>query len=211
MRVALLILCLAACEAAEAPRETVRAVPGTEAMHLVRDPGPPPHEAPPIDTLYVGRGALARAVARVVSVAAGGRAWVDTERRLVVLGDVIDTSVSPGVTVSSDGTVAYVKSDTPPATDVWRRRPGGAPERVTADGRSERPFFLPDGRLLWTSSAGTGRVGWFLDGRRLNSFPEARVPAFPERTQAAGDRVVFDAGDGMYSLDLRSGRTERLK
>lgn len=201
---------LAACQAASPGDTPVRPVPGAETMYLVRDPGPPPHEAPPVDTLYVGQGTAARQVARVVSVAPGGRAFVDASRRLVVEGELVDTSVEPGLSVSSDGTVAYVKSDTRPETDVWLRRPGRAPQRLTHDGRSERPFFLPDGRLLWTSSAGTGRVGWFLEGKRLNTFPEARVPAFPERTTYAGGRVIFDAGDGLYTLDPETGRTERL-
>ncbi len=193
------------------PQAPVQPVPGSSVHHLVRDPGPPPNdESPPVHTLYAGLGAEARPVARVVSVAPGGEAWVTPEGDLVVGGRLADTAVMPGLSRAPDGTLAYTRGERRPETDVYRVRPGAAPERVTHDGRSERPFLLPDGTLLWTSSAGTGRVGWFRDGKRLNSFPEARVPAFPDRTRFEGGRVVFDAGDGWYALDPATGAVERL-
>ena len=192
---------------AQAP---VEAVPASNVHHLVRDPGPPPNdETPPVHTLYAGLGDEARPVARVISVAPGGEAWVTPAGELVVGGRVVDTAVVPGLTRGADGTLAYTRAERPPVTDVYRLRPSGAPERVTHDGRSERPFLLPDGTLLWTSSAGTGRVGWFREGKRLNGFPEARVPAWPDRTRFVDGRVVFDAGDGLYTLDPATGVVER--
>jgi hypothetical protein len=177
----------------------------------VRDPGPTPNdETPPTHTLYAREGAGARVVARVWAVAPGGAARVEPGGALRIGDAVVDTHVRPGLATAPDGTIAYARAESPPESDIWRVRPGGRPERVTTDGRSERPFYLPDGRLLHTSSAGSGRVGWFLDGRRLNSFPEARVPAVPDRTRFEGGRVVFDAGDALYALDLETGRTERL-
>lgn len=201
---------LLAAGCAPDPRAPVQAVPESRVHHLVRDPGPPPNdETPPVHTLYAGLGAEARPVARVVSVAPGGEAWVTPEGALVVGGRTVDTAVLPGLARAPDGTLAYTRSPRPPETDVYRLRTGGAPERVTHDGRSERPFLLPDGTLLWTSSAGAGRVGWFREGKRLNSFPEARVPAWPDRTRFEDGRVVFDAGDGLFALDPATGAVER--
>ncbi|MCK6570702.1 hypothetical protein L6V77_06250 [Myxococcota bacterium] len=206
---------LAACapeeSASGSPAPAPATVPGAAHLTLVRDPGPTPNdETPPTHTLYAREGGTTRVVSRVWAVAPGGAARVEPGGALRIGDAVVDTNVRPGLATAPDGTVAYTRAPSPPASDVWRIRPGGRPERVTTDGRSERPFYLPDGRLLYTSSAGTGRVGWFLEDRRLNSFPEARVPAFPDRTRFEGGRVIFDAGDALYALDVDTGRTERL-
>ena len=74
----------------------VEAVPASNVHHLVRDPGPPPNdETPPVHTLYAGLGDEARPVARVISVAPGGEAWVTPAGELVVGGRVVDTAVVP--------------------------------------------------------------------------------------------------------------------
>ncbi|MCA9542264.1 MAG: hypothetical protein KC620_25380, partial [Myxococcales bacterium] len=86
---------------------------------------------------------------------------------------------------------------------VWRVDADGKPRAVTSDGQSDRPFFLPDGRLLWVSSAGTGRAGFVLDGRRLTA--NGPVPAFPDRTRFVDGQVEFDAGEGVFRLDLKTG------
>lgn len=225
-RSAAVAIFLAACtpDGALAPEPGApRAVLDAPGLTLVRDPGPTPNdESPPIHTLYSKVGNETRAVARVLDVAQGGSLLVEADGTLRAGpgGPILDTNVRPGLSTAPDGRVAYVKSAGAAATDVFWVEPGGRPVRVTRDGRSERPFFLPDGRLLHTSSGSAadgdpqaGKVGWFEGGRRLNAFPAARVPAFPDRTRwdAARRRVVFDAGDGLYTLDPATGATEPLK
>ncbi len=87
-------------------------------------------------------------------------------------------------------------------TEVWRVDGQGRPRRMSHDGRSDRPVFLPDGRLLWISGAG-GRAHWVLEGVRLcpDGLP---VPAYPERTRVEGEAVVFDAGEGPRRLSLKT-------
>lgn len=203
-----LVLALAACERAEGPAGVPPAQPVRGAAHLrvAPDPGPPPHEAPPVKTLWRRDVDGWRPVDRVLDVAPGGRAYVDREGRLVVDGRVVDRYVLPGLAVGPDGAVWYTRAPAPPATDVWRVPPGGVPEPVTTDGRSGRPFVLPDGTALWISSAPDGVAGWVRDGRRLTRGLDVPVPAFPEKTRYEGGRVVFHAGDRWWALDPASGR-----
>ncbi len=205
----LLAAVLAGCAAPDEPApvasaaQPVRATAG--AAWVVPDPGPPPHEAPPVSTLWRDR----RAVARVTAVAPGAVAWVEADGTLRVDGVAVDRDVLPDLVVAPDGRVAYTKSPRRPFTDVWQVAPGGDPAPVTTDGRSDRPVFLPDGRLLWVSSAGGGVVGFFDASGRLTNQPGqpfAPVPAFPDRTRVEDGRVVFDAGDGLYVLDPASGK-----
>ncbi|MCB9539708.1 MAG: hypothetical protein H6704_26145 [Myxococcales bacterium] len=178
--------------------QPVRATAGT--AWVVPDPGPPPHEAPPVSTLWRDR----RAVARVTAVAPGAAAWVEADGTLRVDGVAVDRDVLPDLTVAPDGRVAYTKSPRRPLTDVWQVAPGGVPTAVTTDGRSDRPVYLPDGHLLWVSSAGGGVAGFFDASGRLTNAPGdafAPVPAFPDRTRVEDGRVVFDAGDGLYVFD----------
>lgn len=97
--------------------------------------------------------------------------------------------------------LAYTRSVRPPVTDVWRGE-----RQITTDGRSDRPFELPDGTLLWISSAG-GQAHWVREGRALTAA--GPVPAFPAKTRYEGGRVVFDAGDAWWALDPRTGSVER--
>ncbi len=186
-----------------------------QSMRTVRDPGPPPNdETPPIRTLYLGAGLSARPVARVIDVAPGAAAMVLADGTLRIGDRTVDTAVRPGLSVSAQGQLAYVKGGAAAQTDLWLvSLAGGPPRAFTHDGRSERPFFLPDGALLYTSSAGSGKVGWFRDGRRLNAYPQTRVPAFPDRTRwdAATGQVLFDAGDAVYALDPQTGVTTQAE
>ena len=85
--------------------------------------------------------------------------------------------------VGPDGRVAYTKSPRRPLTDVWQVAPGGVPTAVTTDGRSDRPVYLPDGHLLWVSSAGGGvgvasccmAVAWSAVAGRLSRIARARA------------------------------------
>ncbi len=187
MRSLALPLLLLACTADEA--------------RLVRDPGPPPHEAPARHTLWKGD----RPVGRVLGATADGRATIDLDRALKRDGRLLATDVLPPL-VEGAGVLAFVRSERPPETDVWVLR-DGRPRRVTSDGRSDRPVVLADGALLWISSTG-GRAAWWRDGRPL-SGPDVPVPAHPERTRVEGDRVHFHDGAGWWSLDPRTGEASR--
>ncbi len=102
--------------------------------------------------------------------------------------------------------VAFARSQTPPATDVWLAS-GPKLTQITHDGRSDRAVQLGDGTLLWISSAG-GHVHWVREGRRLTG-PEVPVPARASNTRVEGDRVVYDAGDGWWALDPVTGEATR--
>ena len=204
MRSALLVL-LAACAPVDPPPATP--VPAAAHLALVPDPGPPPLEAPPLSTVWQRVGGRWQAVDRVQAIAPGDRARVDAQGRLVIGGIVVAEHVLPDVTVGADGTIYFSRADLPPATDVWRVPPGGAPEAVTQDGQSDRPFPLPDGRLLWVSGAG-GMAGFVVDGQRLtNRRGEAfvPVPAFADRTKWVDGRVIYDAGERLWWLDPTTG------
>ena len=180
-------------------------LPLEPSLRRVADPGLPRHdEHLPVSTLFLGLGASARAVDRVVSVAPIGRAWVRPDATLVVDEVVVETDVLPGLSMRDDGSVAYARRGHDEAkrdeTDIYLRSGDGRTRRVTTDGRSDRPVFLDDGTLLWISSAGTGRAGWIHDGVRLGGYPELPVPARPDRTRLEEGLVVFDAGDAEYAL-----------
>ena len=206
----MLLLCLAAC----APEGPPAAVPVPAAAHLALapDPGPPPHERPRVATLWAHQDGRWRAIDRVQAVAPGDRARVDAQGRLIADGKVVADRVLPHLVVAADGTLLFTRAEQAPHTDVWRLRNDGTPEAVTHDGQSDRPFPLPDGRLLWISGAG-GRAGFILDGRRLTNHPGqpfVPVPAFPDRTRLEGERVIYDAGDGEWWINPTTGEAGRL-
>ncbi len=202
-----LTLSLAACgDAGKPPAEPVT---GAAHLRLEADPGPTPPESPAPRTLWARAGDEWRRVDRVIGVAPGGRAWVDATRRLVVDGRPVAEGALPGLSVAADGTVYFARSTLPPDSDVWKVAPGGAPVAVTRDGRSDRPFALPDGSLLWISSAPDGVAGWVRDGRKLTRGLEVPVPARPERTRVESGVVVYDAGDGEWVLDPSTGKAWR--
>jgi hypothetical protein len=210
--------------------QALRPVPGAEDhLVLVPEPGPPPHEAPRRSTLWqraTPAGAdpaasLWRPAATVLDVARAGRARLVPDGRLLLDGapvqlDGAPLAVHPPLAEAADGRLAFA-AGLAPETDlyVWHPAADGAParlERRTTDGQSDRPFWLPDGRLLWVSGAG-GLAGFVLEGERLSNrggaevAPAARtpVPAAPRHTRAEGDTVRFDAGDGWYRLELSTG------
>lgn len=169
------------------------------------DPGPAPIHSPRVNTLWFKTPVGWQSVAKVIDVTPDGRAWVTSERELVVGGAVVDHSVLSGV-VSGPHGVAYAKSVNAPSSDVWRVV-RGKPVRVTSDGRSDRPFFLPDGRMLWVSGTG-GVAGFVLEGRRLTNQGryQVPVPARPRGMRWADGAVEYDAGDGWWRLDVQSGK-----
>lgn len=190
---------------------TLRAVPDAPRLRISRDPGLPPHEQPPRSSLWQLGDDGWQVRARVLAAAPGGRAWVDLERRLVVDGAPVLDGVWPELSMGPDGAIAFTRATHPPDRDVWRLDPGLPPRAVTADGVSDRPLFLPDGRLLWVSSAATGRATWVdangpLELRTSDGAPlHLPPPAWSERTRVVGDRVHFDAGDSQWWFDPSRG------
>jgi hypothetical protein len=177
-------------------------VPGTAAVLLEAVPGPAPHESPAPKTLWRSTPTGWERGPQVIAVAPGGRALVTVDRQLMRDGVRLDEGVLPDLAVGPQGELAYTKGG-PGQTDVWRIGPHG-PQAVTRDGRSDRPVFLPDGELLWVSSADGGQVRWWSAAGPL-SAPMARVPAFPAKTRVEAGRVVFHAGDGWFALDPGTG------
>lgn len=142
-----------------------------------------------------------------MAVAPGGRVVVSARRELLVDGTVRLTDVLPDVRVQR-GTVFASRSVQRPDSDIWRVDPDGTAHRLTHDGRSDRPFPLPDGRLLWVSGAG-GMAGFVLDGTRLTNRPGdafVPVPARHAPSRLRGEHFIYDAGDGEWSLNLRTGK-----
>lgn len=207
MRRIALVLLLAGCAPEAGPPAPIE-VPGAAHLRLEADPGAPPHEAPRVHTLWAREGGAWQRAGRVLDVAPGGQIVVDAGQRLVVGGREVDREVLPPLVADGEGGVYYVRRTGPFATDVWHLPAGGVPAPVTTDGRSDRPFPVPGG-LLWVSSAPDGVAGWVRDGRKITRGLEVPVPAFPAKTRLAGDRVVYDAGDGEWALDPTSGEARR--
>lgn len=197
------------CHTPPPPDATV--VPGAEHLRVVADPGPITGERPPVKTVWARVDGAWRPAARVTQVAPGGAWHVDAERQVVHAGRVVATDALPDLRVAADGAAFVTRSPQPPTTDVWRIGPNGGLRQVTDDGRSDRPFPLPDGRLLWVSGAG-GVAGFVLDGARLTNRPGEAfvpVPARPAKSRLEGDALVYDAGDATWTLDLRTGAAGR--
>ena len=199
MRFIALLLLLSACtpEVPSAGEATHRLVPEPTRAHA---------ESPPVSTLWTQGEQGWQAQGRVLAMAAGGRAIVDAERRLRVDARVVASGVLPDLRVGADEAVYFTQSERPPVSDIWRYA-DGALVQLTHDGRSDRPLPLPDGRLLWVSGAG-GRAGFVLDGRRLTNGPGEAfvpVPAHAAKTRFEAGRVLYDAGDAEWWLDLDTG------
>lgn len=190
---------IVACACAPAPDDDAIDVKTTVAR-LEADPGPPPHEQPRRFTLWHDDGAGFAAAGRVIAASGDGRAQVDVAGVLRVEGQVVAADVQPPLVEDGRGRLAFARG-VPPARDVWVVEAGVA-RAVTADGMSDRPFFLPDGSLLWVGSV-DGRARWVWEGVVLDgSAASAPPPAWPERTRwdAAAGAVVYDAGDGAWLL-----------
>lgn len=173
---------------------------GTSRARLEADPGPPPHEQPRRFTLWRDDGEGFAAAGRVIAASGDGRALVDVGGVLRIDGRVVARDVQPPLVEDGRGRLAFARG-VPPDRDVWLVEAGGA-RQVTFDGMSDRPFFLPDGTLLWIGSV-DGRARWVRAGAPLGgSAAEAPPPAWPEKTRwdAAAEAVVYDAGEGEWLL-----------
>lgn len=202
---ALCVALASGCAEPDPPPPGARIVPGAAALRLTPDPGPPPHEAPPRATLWRAGSDGWTPIDRVLAVAPGGRARVDVQGRLVVDERPVAEHALPQLAVGPDGAVVFVRQEAPPERDLWRLEPDGALRRLTTDGASDRPVFTPDGRLLHIGAV-DGRARWFLDGAPLaGSAAEAPPPAWADRHRWEGDRLVYEAGDGAWWLDPRTG------
>jgi len=129
---------------------------------------------------------------------------------VVVDGRVVDTHALPPLVRASGNVLLYARTEQPAETDIWRWTPAKGVERLTFDGRSDRPCPLRAGGLVWVSSR-DGRAVWVRDGEVIARWPSVPVPARPERTHTAWDAaherevVVFDAGEAMWALDPKTG------
>ncbi len=135
----------------------------------------------------------------------------------LVVGDrVVDTAALPPLVARLDGALYYARSERAAETDVWRWTPEKGPERLTFDGRSDRPYPLRDGGVVWVSSR-DGRAVWVRDGAVIARWPSVPVPARPEATRTVWDAalrrevVVFDAGEALWALDATTGRARRWR
>lgn len=212
--------CAPSDEPAERPAlaaqsSAVRAVPGADHLRRVAQPGPPPHEAWPPEVLWIREADQWRPGPLVLDVSLEGRAILSPDGRLTVGEQVVAEGVYPPLASDGQGALAFAAGD-PPESDVYVLRAGDLKaERVTDDGQSDRPLWLPDGRLLWVSAA-TGWAGFVIDGRRLTNGPEvpreqrSAVPARADWThwQPQTQRVRFFDGEGFVLLDPQTGRVE---
>lgn len=194
----------AACAETESTAAPPTVARSTPALRVVRDPGPPPHEAPPRSTLWRNGPDGWQLEGRVRAVSPDGRARVDVNGVLMVDGQRVSDGVVAPLAVGPDGAVVFVRQPQPPERDLWRVTAGRV-ERLTHDGTSDRPVFTPDGRLLWIASV-EGRARWVLDGRPLSgSAATAPPPAFAEGLRWVGSRLHYDAGDRRWWLDPTTG------
>lgn len=191
-----------------APPEATAPQPLFVAPEVLAGAGP---HAPPAQAVFAGD-ASGRALGRALDALPEHGVWLRDDGALLAGETIVDTEVVAPLARSADGRIAYARAADPPETDLWVWRPGSAPVQRTHDGRSDRPFFLPDGSLLWISSAGGGNAAWVHEGRVVSRWPAAQVPARPKKTRVeagpdGAPRVVFDAGDAERAFDPRTGET----
>lgn len=203
----MLALALGGCAPTDPPDETPVAA---EAVRLTRDPGPPPHEAPPPHTVWRQGVDGWQAEGRALAASPDGRVRIDLERRVIVDGRPLAEHALPPLAMGPDGSVVFTRQIQPPERDLWRIAPDGAAAPLTADGASDRPIYTPGGRLLHIGAV-DGRARWHLDGRPLTG-PAALAPppAYADRHRWRDGRLIYDAGSSRWWLDPRSGAAGKL-
>lgn len=198
------LLALASACAPDAPAPVAAEQP----IRLVRDPGPPPLEAPPRHTVWRAGADGWTADGRALAISADGRARIDLDHRLRVDGRVAAEHALPPLAVLADGSVVFTAQAQPPERDLWRVKAGAAPTRLTLDGTSDRPIATPDGRLLHIASV-NGRARWMLDGSPLVGAEALPPPAYADRHRWDDGVLVYDAGEAQWWLDPATGRGGR--
>ncbi len=208
----LFMFLIAGCATACAPVEPAEPAPTVAAesapVRLVRDPGPPPLEAPPRHTVWRAGPDGWTADGRALAISADGRARIDLEHRLRLDGRIVAEHALPPLAVLPEGGVVFTAQVRPPERDLWRVSPGADPIRLTADGTSDRPIATPDGGLLHIASV-AGRARWMLDGAPLAGAEALPPPAYADRHRWVDGVLIYDAGEGEWWLDPARGRGGR--
>ncbi len=160
----------------------------------------------------------------------GGALVVDANAALsLVQGDgkrALLDSVVGRPALLPDGRVVASRSTDIGESDLWIVTLDGAPPRALTStaGADGQPFVLDDGRVLFVSDR-TGVVGLYVvdpatrevtpltnQGERPGRLSDRFVPtpAIGEPRQE-GTRVIYDAGDGIWAVDIHTGKAEEVR
>lgn len=120
------------------------------------------------------------------------------------------------------GAIVVRAGDEPGRTSLWLLSAGEPRAIAASTGADDRPFVLPDGRVVFVSTRSSVASVWILDaaltearqltnvglvaGRGLDGF----VPPPAGEIRFVAGRVEYDAGGGWWSLDPNDGKAERL-
>lgn len=167
--------------------------------------------------------------ARTARLHPRGTLVVDEEARLLLVEQgarrpLLD-SVEGRPALLPDGRVVASRSTDPGESDLWLVTLDGAPPRAltATPGADGQPFVLDDGRVLFVSDR-TGVVGLYIvdpatgevtqltnAGERPGALSDRFVPTPVREPWQEGSRVFYDAGDGVWAVDLRTGKAEEVR
>lgn len=158
-----------------------------------------------------------------------GALVVDAEARLLLVENGVSRTLLESVegrpALLADGRVVASRSTDPGESDLWLVTLDGAPPRAltATPGADGQPFVLEDGRVLFVSDR-TGIVALYIVdpasgettqltnlGERPGALSERFVPTPLREPWQEGSRVLYDAGDGIWAVDIRTGKAERVK
>lgn len=162
----------------------------------------------------------------------GGALLVDEEARLlwVEKGErgarrpLLDAVVGRPALLG-DGRVVAARSTDPGESDLWLVTLDGAPPRAltASPGADGQPFVLDDGRVLFVSDRTGVAALWVVDpatreakqltnhGERAGALSDRFVPPPVGEPRQEGTRVIYDAGDGLWSVDVVTGTAEEVR
>lgn len=159
----------------------------------------------------------------------GGALVVDGEARLTWVKDGARRALLDGVVgrpaVLEDGRVIAARSTDPGESDLWLVTLDGAPPRAltATPGADGQPFVLDDGRVLFVSDRSGVAALYVVDpttrevtqltnqGERPGALSSRFVPPPIREPQQEGARVIYDAGDGIWSVDIHTGSAEEVR
>ncbi|MEW5852640.1 MAG: hypothetical protein AB2A00_27900 [Myxococcota bacterium] len=191
-------------------------------------PGRPETDQPRVQPAHFDDGVarLDLGHVRASAVLPDGRAVVVDEPGRLVLTDGVQRRVLLDAVVGvpavlGDGKVLATRSEEPGQADLWIVEVDDAKARpwLTWPGAEGQPTVLPDGRVLFVADRG-GVASLYvanLDGsgwRQLTNH-HARPGALGDRfvpppvrvLRQEGSRVIYDAGDATWFIDVDSGAT----